>query len=82
MLESTIRPKWGNKLPGEIRAMDASEGPARVPGKTAFPADRRWFRHAEIANGACLVLTMGSEPAVWTVDEPPSGGIMEVVAVH
>jgi predicted alpha-1,2-mannosidase len=45
---------------------------------------RAWFRHAEIANGARLVLTMGSTPAAWAVEEPPSshGSIMEVVPVR
>jgi putative alpha-1,2-mannosidase len=45
---------------------------------------RAWFRHAEIANGARLVLTMGSEPTAWAVDEPPSsrGSIMELLPVR
>jgi predicted alpha-1,2-mannosidase len=44
---------------------------AELNGK---PLDRAWFRHAEIAHGGTLVLTMAAQPSHWAVDdEPPRG---------
>lgn len=43
---------------------------AELNGK---PLNRAWFRHAEIANGGKLVLTMTAQPSHWAADdEPPS----------
>ena len=41
---------------------------ARLNGK---PLDRAWLRHAEIARGGRLVLTMSSSPGEWGRHEPP-----------
>jgi len=35
------------------------------------PLDQSWFRHAQIANGGTLILTMGSAPNGWGTKNPP-----------
>lgn len=58
-----------------IVARDVSEKNKYVVAATlnGKPLNRAWFRHAEIANGARLELTMAAKPARWaTGEEPPS----------
>jgi predicted alpha-1,2-mannosidase len=79
--ETTIHLENGKDF--TIVAKDVSEKnkyivSARLNGK---PLNRAWFRHAEIAHGARLELTMAAQPSGWgSEDEPPSslGGAGQV----
>lgn len=71
--ETTIH--LGNGRDFRIIAKDASAknkyvASAELNGK---PLNRAWFRHAEIASGGKLVLTMAAQASHWAADdEPPS----------
>ncbi len=56
-----------------IEARGASDTNKYVTAATLHgqPLDRAWFRHADIAQGGTLVLTMASKPGQWPTGSPP-----------